>query len=241
MADHAADTPLTVVTWLWTPSSSYRSSFSWAQVSVLASMVRRHYPRPHRFCCITNVPGAAVGVERIPDPAAFADIASPHGRRNPSCYRRLALFGPFGATLGTRLVSLDLDVVITGDLRPLWDRPEDLVLLKDTGKRGGYNGSMLLLTPGCRPQVWDRFDAMASPQQALLAGRFGSDQGWISYVLGDGEAVWTAADGVYSYRNELLPSGSLPPDARMVVFHGANVDPWLPHMRRIEWIASAYS
>lgn len=190
--------------------------------------------------CITNVVGAADGVERIPDRADFADVASPHGGMNPSCYRRLRLFDP-SLDLGPRIVSLDLDVVLTGDVTPLWDRPEDIVLLKDSGKHGGYNGGMVLLTAGARPEVWTRFNAMTSPQQALLAGRFGSDQGWISHVLGDHEATWSTTDGVYSYRNEIAKVGALPPDARMVFFHGFNVDPWLPHMRRIEWIARAYS
>ncbi len=232
---------MNIVTWLWNVPG-YRSQFDWSHVSLLREQVRRHYPHAHRFVCVSNIPGkpSGVGIERLHDREDFADVASPHGGPNPSCYRRLRLFDP-AFFPGERIVSLDLDVVLTGDVTPLWHREEDIVLLKDSGKHGGYNGGMTLLTGGCRSEVWTRFDAMTSPQQALLAGRFGSDQGWISHVLGDGEATWSKADGVYSYRNEIQPSGTLPPDARMVFFHGANVDPWLPHMRRIEWIASAYS
>lgn len=234
---------LTVVCWLWA-TPGYRSSFGWEHVSLLRRQVQRHYPHPHRFICVSNLSGRPVwtDIEQVGDTEDFADLASPHGPSNPSCYRRLRLFHPdIGAVLGPRIVSLDLDVVITGDLTPLWRRPEDLVLYKDPGKRGGYCGSMLLLTAGCRPEVWTRFDAMTSPQQALVAGNFGSDQGWISHVLGPQEAVWTPADGVYSYRYHVAPAGSLPDDARLVVCHGPGVDPWLPHMRRIPWIAHAYS
>lgn len=236
MADRTPDAPLTVVTWLWAGRA-----FDWTHVQLLQRQVARWYPFPFRFLCVTNVPGCAAGVERIQDVEDFGWLPSPHGVRYPSCYRRLRMFRPdIGAVFGARFVSLDLDVVLTGDVTPLWHRPEPIVLLKDSGKRGGYNGSMVLMSAGARPEVWTRFDAMTSPQQAILAGRFGSDQGWISYVLGDNEACWTRADGVYSYRNELT-DGSLPPDARMVVFHGADVKPWLPHMRRIEWVAQAHS
>lgn len=232
---------ITVTTWLW-QAPGYRSSFTWSAVTTLAGMVRRNYPHPHRFVAISNLPDAPDGLEVLPDTLDFADLPSPHGGNNPSCYRRLRLFRPdIGAVLGPRIVSLDLDVVITGDLTPLWHREEDLVLYKDPGKRGGYCGSMLLLAAGCRPEVWTRFDAMSSPQQALVAGNFGSDQGWISHVLGPKEAVWTPTDGVYSFRYHIAPTGTLPDDARLVVCHGPGVDPWLPHMRRIPWIARAYS
>lgn len=230
----------TVVCWLWR-QKGYRSTFDWSHVSTLFSMVRRNYSEPFRAVCVTNLPGGCEGVETVPDTEDFADVASPHGSANPSCYRRLRLFRPdIGAVLGERIVSLDLDCVITGDVTPLWSRSEDFVIWKDPGRRGGYCGSMLLLTDGARPQVWERFHAMTSPQQALIAGNFGSDQGWISHVLGPKEAVWTPADGVYSFRYHVAPAGSLPADARLVFCHGSNADPWLPHMRRLEWVDTHY-
>lgn len=231
---------ITVVTWLW-ETPGYRSQFNWTHVSILREMVARHYPHPHRFVCISNVNASMAPVDTIPDDADFAELKSPHGRDNPSCYRRLRLFRPdIGAVLGERIVSLDLDVVITGDLTPLWNRPEDIVLYQDPGRRQGYCGSMLLLTAGCRPQVWEQFNALTSPTEARVGGQAGSDQAWISHILGPKEAVWTPADGVYSYRYHVAPTGTLPADARLVVCHGANVDPWLPHMRRLEWVAGAY-
>lgn len=36
---------------------------------------------------------------------------------------------------GPRFVSIDLDVVITADLRPLWNRPEDVARHRGYGKR----------------------------------------------------------------------------------------------------------
>jgi hypothetical protein len=63
----------------------------------------------------------------------YAQRPEPARRKNPSCYRRLRAFAPdIAATFGQRFVSIDLDCVITGDLRPLWNRSEDFVIWGDT-------------------------------------------------------------------------------------------------------------
>ena len=145
-----------------------------------------------------------------------------------------------GTVFGRRFVSMDLDLVIKGDLRPLFDRADDFVIYGDTNPRTFYNGSLFLMTAGARPQVWTTFDRIESPRAAHRAGHFGSDQGWISYCLGPKEAKWTAADGVYSFKNDLLKTGKLPTDARVVVFHGEQ-DPWAPRVQQAHaWVVEHY-
>lgn len=208
-------------------------------------MVARHYPHPHRFLCVTDKPNEIdSSVEVLPDFGDFADVPSPHGGKNPSCYRRLRLFHPDAARwFGQRYVSLDLDVVITADLAPLWNRDEPIVLWGDTNPQPGshYNGSMMLMTAGARPQVWTDFDPIRSPQLSLKGRCWGSDQGWISYRLGGGEARWGVQDGVYSFRNHLKEgSRSLPVNARMVIFHG-RLDPWSREaMQKCLWVREHY-
>lgn len=217
---------LTVLTFRWPPPIGYRTAFPAHTVNILRRMVLRHYRRPHRFVCVTDDPtGLDAGVEVVPLWNDFATVQSPHGARKPSCYRRLRVFAPdIGAVLGDRFVSLDLDVVLTGDMAPLWDRSEDFVIYGGTS-RNHYNGSMFLLTAGARPQVWTEFDPATSPQATKAAGCLGSDQGWIRHCLGDGEATWGTRDGVYSYRNQVREMTHLPADARMIVFHGQR-KPW---------------
>jgi hypothetical protein len=203
---------LTVVCWKWQAAKAYRSTFGAEAVNTLRRMVARHYARPHRFCCVTNdAEGLDPQVEVIPDREDFKDLPSPHGGHNPSCYRRLRLFEPeAGATFGPRYVSLDLDCVIVRD--------------------------MILLQAGARTKVWTDFDPKRSPLRAMQHGNFGSDQAWISYSLGKGEAKWTREDGVYSYRNEIRTrGGQLPPNARIVMFHGLT-DPWSPEAQRLPWV-----
>jgi len=191
-------------------------------------MVARNYRGDHRFTCVTDDPaGIDADVRIVPLWDDFANVPSPHGERNPSCYRRLKLFSLEAATLiGPRFVSLDLDCVITGDMTPVWDRSEDFMVWGDTNPTTAYNCSMMLLTAGARPKVWTTFDPTTSPRKAKAAQCWGSDQGWISYCLGPNEKKWTRADGVYSWRNDLKPKrAALPGDARIVFWHGRD-DPW---------------
>lgn len=218
---------LRIVTFKWrTPG--YRSAFSAEHVNVLRNMVERHYDAPHEFLCVTD---DAEGLDRrirvVPLWEDHCKLLNPGSAKRPSCYRRLKLFSAEAAELiGPRFVSLDLDVVVTGDLKPLFDRPEDFVMWGSTHPRTPYNGSLMLMTAGARRQVWEDFDARRSPAATKKAGLMGSDQAWISHRLGCGEATWCTGDGVYSYPLHVVPSGgALPPDARVVVFHGP-IDPW---------------
>lgn len=215
---------ISVVCWLWNPPG-WTPRYSAEHVNALARMVDWHYDGPHRFVCVTNRPdGIDPTIEIVPDDGDFAALKSPEGTGMPACYRRLRMFRPDAARwFGDRFVSLDLDVVLTGNVGPLWDRSEDVVLYRDPLFPGQINGSMILLRAGARPQVWNDFDPERSPEAARVALLRGSDQAWISHCLPD-EARWDRRDGVYSYRVELAGKAP-PPDARLVVFHG-NPKPW---------------
>lgn len=239
--------PLIVCTFKWR-KNNYRSKFEATHVATLRSMVARHYPSPHRFVLFTDEPEADaaklehLGVEVFELWTDHARVENPSGSRNPSCYRRLRMFArDVGEWLGQRIVMLDLDTVVTGDLRPLWDRPEDFIIWGDTNRANPYNGSMVLFTAGARPQLWESFDPVISPQQSRGRGFFGSDQAWIAVCLGPNECKWTRVDGVYSFRNEILHNRrGLPPSARIVFFHG-RYDPWdAETLRLAPWVREHY-
>jgi hypothetical protein len=230
-----------VVCWKWhTPG--YRSTFGPEQVNVLRRMVKRNLSMPHRFICVTDRPdGIDPDVEVVPLWDDFASVPSPHGRGNPSCYRRLKAFSAeISDVFGPRFVSIDLDTVVTGSLDSLFDRPEDFWIWGQTDERTNYNGSLWMMSAGARRQVYDRFDPKTSPREAYLAGKFGSDQGWISHVLGKGEKVWSTADGVYSFRKHIAQNGNqLPANARLVNWHG-RIDPWSHKAQQIPWVKEHY-
>ena len=236
---------LSVVCWRWKPNPSYRSVFPAEAVNVLRRMVKRHYPHPHRFICVTDDPiGINADVEIVPLWADYCDLPNPHGADFPSSYRRLRMFSPeIERLFGPRFVSVDLDCVVVGDLTPLWNRQDDFVAWKDPSPRTPYNGSMMLLRSGSRPAVWTQFDPVHSPRAATRLGYLGSDQAWIGACLGPDEPKWTADDGVLSFRIdvEARPGGGLPEGAKIVFFHGRE-DPWDASVQeRVGWVREHWS
>lgn len=247
---------LDVVTFKWS-TPGYRSEFTGEHVNTLASMVRRNYHKPVRVTCVTDDPtGIDARVRVLPLWDDHAQLKSPHGGNNPACYRRLKLWSPEARDLiGERILCIDLDMVLTGDVTPLWDRPEDVVLWKDNlNPTTPYNGAMQLIRAGSRPRVWEDFNPATSPALARKAGFFGSDQAWLCYALGPGEARWGTEHGAYSWRVHIrqTPNGqahipytpgrdcakALPDGAKCVNFHGVD-SPWTlaPH---VGWIAEHY-
>jgi hypothetical protein len=236
--------PLTFVCWRWQPKKAYRSTFAPETVYALKAMIERHYHTPHRFVCVTDQPEQLRGIETIRLWDDCSQIPSPIGHSYPSCYRRLKVFAPdAGQVFGPRLVSIDLDTVIVGDITPLFDRPEDFVIWgeSDFPHTTPYCGSLWMLRTGTRTKVWTAFDPETSPRKAWQAGCRGSDQGFISYILGRDEATWGRKHGVYSYRKHIAQMGNrLPEDARMVSFHG-KVDPWSYKAQQIPWVREHYN
>ena len=217
------------VTFKW-KTLGYRSEFGAEQVNVLRDMLARNYRRPHRLTCVTDDGEGIDGDVRVlPLWDDHANVPSPHGGNNPSCYRRLKLWSREAADLiGERICSIDLDVVITGDITGIVERPEPFVLWGDyVNPKTHYNGSLQLIRAGCRPDVWERFDPLHSPRATRSAGFHGSDQSWLSLALGGDAPRWTLADGVASFRVHCAKylGRQLPSCAKVVFFHGHR-DPW---------------
>lgn len=179
---------------------------------------------PHRLACVTRSQVPA-GVERIDPPGEFEDIQPKWGPRKPNCFRRLSMFRRDAADIfGERFVCMDLDCVIGGPLDPLFDRREDLVLFKGTAPERPYNGSMMLLSAGCRPHVYERFDqagADASGEKFC-----GSDQAWLAHCLGWGEKTWSEKDGVFFYGQGSVYSPKAKNVSPHILFFPGKIKPW---------------
>jgi hypothetical protein len=238
-----SDTPICFVCFKWRPRSEYRSKFDHKTVNVLYSMLRRHYLKPFELVCVTDDPAGIVSQVRVVELwSDHAGVMSPHGVAYPSCYRRLKMFSREAREiLGARVCSIDLDVVICGEITELFDVDVDFKIYGDTAVGTPYNGSLIYHWPGSRTQLWEKFDPRTSPQIGRKLKYIGSDQAWIATCLGPHEAKFTKADGVYSYRNEIVPKGGqLPAAAKIVVMHGRH-DPWGPQVRqRHPWIVEHY-
>lgn len=235
-----------VLCWKWEAFEGYRSKFTAEHVDVFARMVRRNYQKPVEVVCITDNSAGIHECDRVLELwDEFKDLRSPMDRqvgpqRNPSCYRRLRMFArDAGDWLGKRIVSMDLDCVITGDLAPILDRVEPFVMWGDTNPTTYYNGGLISFAAGARPQLYEQFrkDPAACIAKGKAKHQFGSDQAWIGACLGPREARYSTNDGVYSYRNHirLREHGKLPANARVVFFHG-QYDPWLGEPQTLPWV-----
>jgi len=215
---------ITVLTWLWSQDKS-RAKYTSEHVNVWAAMVRRNITMPHRIACVTNMPeGIDPRVQIITPPGDFMGITNPKwSNGKPQCYRRLSMFRPdAGSIFGERFVCMDLDCVIGGSLDPLFDRPDDLVLFKGTAPTRPYNGSMMMITAGCRPHVFTEFNQ----ENALVSGSqfCGSDQAWLMHRLGPNEATWSQPDGVFWYGHKFRRYADKL-DPRVLFFPGS-LKPW---------------
>jgi hypothetical protein len=226
---------LSVVTFKW-HKEGYRANFTAEHVHTLRDMVARHYRKPHRFICVTDDP-TGLDCETIPIWDDFREVPNPTGGGRPSCYVRLKLFSKQMAKLvGKRHVCLDLDCVITGDLEPIFDRPEPIVIYQNPQRAWPYNGGLWLMNTGCRDKVYKDFDPVESPRITHERGYRGSDQAWISHKI-PGEAVFNEDDGVYWFAH-LRPKSVLPDNARMVFFT-SDTAPWTKK-QDYKWIAKHY-
>jgi hypothetical protein len=139
-----------------------------------------------------------------------------------------------GIAPGDRVVNLDLDLVVTGALDPLFDRKDDFTILQgiNTTNPCPMNGSVWMLRAGARPDVWSDFSLEEARTKTRIHS-FADDQGWFEYKMPDAGA-WGPADGVYGFKKEGWPSGDeLPENARIVAFPGWR-DP--QKFEHIDWV-----
>jgi hypothetical protein len=236
-----------------------RSDYVADHVNRLANMIRRNVTLPHEIVCVTDMPaGIDSSVRIVP---MWPDLCE-YGR----CYRRLKAFDPaMREVLGPRIVSIDLDTVITGNADHLFDRPEPFVIWGDRTQVDAaagtpYCGSLFMLDIGYRPDVFTAFDPQVALNLRKTRGWVGSDQAWLGHMIPDAP-VWKKADGIYSFRldiqmrvpgrirnaiickPELAPkpkfrNGDLPENASIVFFHGVE-DPSQTHLHvQHKWIAT---
>lgn len=178
-------------------------------VNVLADMVNRNVEYAYRFICLTDDPsGLDEGIETINLPEGLE-----------GWWNKVALFKPGLFPKRSRIVFLDLDVVIVGPLEPVVDTKG----IAADWLQGGINSSVMVWDAGDYPQIREKF----TPD---VPKRLHGDQDWIE------EVSWWAflpSDWLPSYR---LHCQEWPTDgARIVCFHGqpkpADIKTgWVPEM-----------
>lgn len=209
-----------IIAWLWNQPGGRATYAPW-NVRIWAAMLRKHLTLPHTLAVVTDLDGDfGDDVEVIRPPREFEDVRLPRwGIGRPQCLRRLVMFRRDAADLfgADRIVCTDLDLVVCGSLDPVLDITDDFKITRGTAVSRKYNGSMMSLRLGSRPQAYEKF----TPERAVEAStrHVGSDQAWLAYCL-PGEKTWTPEDGVRFWGNHH------PIDQARVVFFAGQQKPW---------------
>ncbi len=177
---------ISIVTFKWQSPNSPRG-FTYEHVNILHAMVKRNLKIPFKFFCVTD-DWAGINQE-IQVIQLWLEPLMPVVKTNrPQCYKRLKLFSPEAKEIfGERLVCLDLDTVIIGDITDIISTPGDFVGYNK--RHVPYQGAFFIHQTGTRQYIWTDFDPITSPK---LAKKYeGSDQAWLSFKLPKGEKVLT--------------------------------------------------
>jgi hypothetical protein len=203
------------ITWLW--GDKYDSSY----VEKLAAGVRRHYSGDHRFVVFSdNDLNLSDGIEVKP-------IANPE-LIGQGCFCRLRMFDPVWQEFNgfdDRIVSIDLDAIITGRLDELFREGHDFRILQGVNSLNPcpYNCSVMMLKAGAHSEIWSQFSMEKAA--TIKQHEFPDDQGWIWHVLPKANG-WKGgeASGIYAFEKPGWPHwqgrDKLPRNARIVAFVG---------------------
>ncbi len=239
---------LTVATYFWQPDpgSKFNAPYTASDVRRLQRMLAVHLQVPHQFAVITD------RCELFADDADIRAIPIDWTTHSPgSCYVRLMTFHPQGRELfgADRLLQIDLDTLIVGNIDHLVARGEDLVLWHNPTRhplrpgRSVYNTSILLHTLGSKPELWQVYVNMRAAGSSIPAK---DDQWYLSDALGEDVPYFDGKrDGVYRIARADTPNsgvwGHLPANACIVTCPGSEGkadnpivmagNPWLAEYR----------
>lgn len=206
-----------ICTWLW------GDKYTPTDVLKLRSGVKRHLRETHRFMVVTERERAADAFPRDLERHAIKD---PELLAHKGCFARLRMFD-YGwqqnRKIDDRLVCMDLDMIITGPLDPLFRRPETFVILGGANSVNPcpFNGSVMMVRAGHHGELWTDFSMEEATK--IKYHEFPDDQGWIAHKLPNA-ATWPCGlrSGIYAFKKPGWPADNrLPPDARIVAFPGA--------------------
>lgn len=236
-----------IITWKWN-QAGFRHAYTAEHVNRLADAIRVNlHGKEHRLLCVTDE-SSGIKIDTFPLWNNFEKMSNQSGKHLPSCYRRLRLFDPvmqheMGIRKGDRIISIDLDTLVTGPL-------EEIIMRKDRfvgwAVRGHYhprvfNGSYWAFNASDLTHMWSEFNPEMSPTVTLKAGFYGSDQSWLSYKLAREPYTYGLTwPQVCSYPREVRVQRTLDRRARLIMFHGQR-KPWHDEVQKESpWVNRYY-
>lgn len=238
---------INIILWKWRqPGSNKRlAEYEAVHVDTMVSMLKRNIKLTHRIICITDDPSGIMECETFPLWPDCGNLANATRNYLPSCYRRLKLYDrqtqiEMGIRFGERIVSIDLDTLILGNLDALLRTEGRFISWELPGQDHAkvFNGSLQMFNAGDLQDIWSSFDPSRSPRAAALAGFRGSDQAWLSWrLVGMEGSVGLKWPIIASYPSQVLIQRKALTDTKLIFFHGT-VKPWYPEARaETPWVS----
>jgi hypothetical protein len=204
------------------------------------NMVKRNLKIPFNYILITDNISPKINKE-----IKQIKLWEKH-RELGGCFHRLFTFSKeFKEYVGDRFVAMDLDMIITGDITPLFDHDHEFVYYKMRGSDGtGWrmNNGMYMMNTGARSFVWELFDEDPQKIMSIRHGP-GTDQGVTNALLDlKMESHWSQGLGILDMRQDILEKGrtELPPNTLIVMWPGPR-DPMQQQWReQFPWIEEHY-
>lgn len=191
---------LHIVTWLW--GHKYPTEYYRRLSSGLKRNIKQDYE--HHF--------VAPEIEDLP----YTEI--------PGCFCRLRMFDyawqeRMGFKPDDRIVQMDVDTIITGNLDTLFDRNEDFVIMQGGSYQPcPYDGALWMQRAYTNEEVWTGFNLNEAAKTQFH--EFPDDQGWLASMLPDA-AGWQCGDEVFVYKKPGWPKDDILPErAKLVTFAG---------------------
>jgi len=204
-------------------------------VNNLFHMVKRNITLPFRFICMTEVPdGLEEGVEVKPLP----DFQEPPPEYLRFCqaWRKLAVFDEKVYDLKGKILFLDIDVVVIGNIDCFFSYSDKLAILENWSQPNRLIGqaSAFCFEIGKYTHLLEKY---RNQQEEVLKNNR-TEQFYITRELGKGNFDFFPDDWCKSFKIHCLPGGTrwysvlnrfiapdkIPEHAKIIVFHG-NPDP----------------
>jgi hypothetical protein len=193
------------------------------RVNRLYTMVAAGLWQPFRFLCLTN---DTVGLR--PEVSCHPIPETPLVEGTGGAWRLLSLFSPrIAPLLGDAALLLSPDILIVGALDAFFERPGDLIMIRDWYHplSGIGNESVLRFHPA---RLTDAFEQYRSDPGAVTS-RFRNAREYLSWYAGYfGALSFWPRSWCVSFRHDCVPAWPLnhfraprlPVGSRVVVFHG---------------------
>ena len=210
------NSPVNIICMKW--GDKYDASY----VNKLYNMVSRNLSIEFRFICLTDDnSGFKPAIESFDIPKLNLPKGIPERG-----WTKLVTFSKHISDIKGQCLFLDLDLIIVNNIDELFDRPGDFYIIKDFIRRDVTgNSSVYRFEMGKFPDVLENFEKNFEK----IRTKFRNEQEYLSYYMQKEHSLnYWPLDWCQSFKKHCVQRGlkqfflapSLPPEAKVIIFHG---------------------